>query len=150
MKRRLLILSCSESKNCSLGLLRAVDRYKHPIFGVLRCFLRECPYEADLLDVYILSAEHGLISGNSPIKYYDRKMDEGRAVELLPQVNKIILGIQLNEYASICSVLSDAYHLALPENWVPSNVAYKKIKRRRGREQTELKEWLRTFKSSST
>ena len=63
---RLLILSCSQRKNASQRLLPAVERYNGLLFFVLRRFIRECPREAKQLDVCILSATYGLISGDFP------------------------------------------------------------------------------------
>ena len=59
--RRLLILACSQRKQASCEPLPAIDRYNGPLFLVLRRFMRECPRQARLLDVYILSAAYGLI-----------------------------------------------------------------------------------------
>jgi len=70
-KRRLLILSCSQRKQASHGLLPAIERYNGPLFFVLRRFLRECPCQAKRLDVYILSAAYGLIAGDFPTPLYD-------------------------------------------------------------------------------
>ena len=86
-KRRLLILSCSQRKHETQELLPAIERYNGPLFFVLRHFLRERPRQARQLDVYILSAVYGLIPGNLPIEWYDRKMDLSRAIELQPYVN---------------------------------------------------------------
>jgi uncharacterized protein DUF6884 len=81
---RLLILSCSQRKRPDEQLLPALERYDGPAFRVLRRFLREKPSEAP--DVLILSAEHGLISQDTPIAVYDRKMTPARAHELRPLV----------------------------------------------------------------
>lgn len=82
--RRLLILSCSRCKRTDEGLLPALQRYDGPAFRVLRRFLREGRSEAP--DVHILSAEHGLISYDTPIAAYDRSMTAARARELRPVV----------------------------------------------------------------
>ena len=41
-------------------------------------------------DMYILSAEHGLIPAEKIIEPYDRIMDNERCNELLPDVKKIV------------------------------------------------------------
>ena len=71
---RLLILGCSQKKRPDSGLLPALTRYDGPMFRVLRKFLRECPGEAQGLEIYILSAEFGLIPASQPIPNYDRRM----------------------------------------------------------------------------
>ena len=108
-KRRLLILSCSQRKHPSQEPLPAIERYNGPLFLVLRRFLRECQCQARLLDVYILSAAYGLIPGDFPTAWYDRKMDTSRAVELQLQVNTTFSDLLCNNYASICFVLGKTY-----------------------------------------
>jgi len=83
---RLLILSCSERKRSEPDLLPAIERYDGPPFRVLRKFLRERLREAQSLDIFILSAEFGLIPAGHPIPYYDHRMTPGRAHDLQPLV----------------------------------------------------------------
>lgn len=143
-KRRLLILSCSQRKHESQELLPAIERYNGPSFFVLRRFLRECPHLAKELDVYILSAAYGLISGNFPIEWYDRKMDLTRAVELQSQVNSALSDILRNNYTSICFVLGKTYLKAFESahDLIPDHteriIAYGWI----GKKLAQLKQWL--------
>lgn len=140
-QQRLLILSCSQRKNTSQEQLPAIERYNGPLFFVLRRFLRECPREADQLDVYILSASYGLIPANFQTKFYDQKMNLSRVVELQPQVKTTFSNILRENYASICFVLGKIYLKAF-EDLLPtlteSIVAYGPI----GKKQTRLKKWL--------
>lgn len=82
--QHLLILSCSQRKRTAPGLLPAIDRYDGPAFQVLRRFLQKRPSE--LLDIYILSAEFGLIPSDRQIPLYDRRMAPQRARDLQPRV----------------------------------------------------------------
>ena len=70
----LLIMSCSMRKRP--GAHRARDLYDGSAYRVLRL---RAPHNLPLL---ILSAEHGLISSDEVIEFYDRKMDASRAQEL--------------------------------------------------------------------
>ena len=143
-KRRLLILSCSQRKHASHELLPAIDRYNGPLFFVLRRFLRECPRQARLLDVYILSAAYGLIPMNFLTTLYERKMDVSRIIELQPQITTVFSGIRLDNYISICFVLGKTYLKALEglRDQVLADtgsiVAYGPM----GKRQTQLKKWL--------
>ena len=143
-KRRLLILSCSQLKDASHEPLPAIDRYNGPLFLVLRRFLRECPRRARLLDVYILSAAYGLIPGDFPTAWYDRKLNTSRVVELQSQVNTTFLEILRYNYISICFVLGKTYLRAFENlrQLVPAHtepiVAYGPM----GTKQTQLKKWL--------
>lgn len=125
--RRLLILSCSKAKTADDGLLPAIDRYDGPTFRVLRRYLRERPDPA--LQVYVLSAEFGLIAGDHPIPSYDREMTEARAQELRPLVGTTIvpLGIgvepRIGEPQTLLVVASKAYLSVLadaaPDGGIP-------------------------------
>ena len=88
----------------------AIERYNGPSFLTLRRFLRECPLGAEGLDVHIPSAAYVLIPGERPIRWYDRKMDLSRAVELQPQVKQTFSELLGNyRYGSICFVLGKTY-----------------------------------------
>jgi hypothetical protein len=84
---RLLILSCSATKRTETVLLPALTRYDGPSFRVLRKALRELAQDA-CPKVAILSAEFGLIAGDTPIPWYDRRMDATRAAALAPLVQR--------------------------------------------------------------
>ena len=143
-RRRLLILSCSQRKHTSHKPLPAIDRYNGPLFFVLRRFLRECPLQAKLLDVYILSAKYGLIPADFPTALYDQKMTPSRAVELECQVAIVFSDIIRANYTSICFVLGKTYLKAFEgtQDLVPIHTepifAYGPI----GKKQAQLKKWL--------
>lgn len=150
-KRRLLILSCSQRKRTSHEPLAAIERYNGPLFYVLRRFLRERPQQASLLDVYILSAAYGLIPGDFPTPWYDRKMDMSRAVELQPQVNTTFSDVLQGKYAAICFVLGKTYLKAFENALasVPTRTEPIIAHGRIGEKQAQLKDWLwRDFKHS--
>ena len=143
-KRRLLILSCSERKHTSKELLPAIERYNGPVFFLLRRFLRDCPEKARLLDVYILSAAHGLIPASQLIAPYDQKMIQYRASELQPHVLATFGELMQNNYTSLCIVMGKAYLAALEGWWdlVPTNLALMVAKGPMGVKQAQLKNWL--------
>jgi len=72
--RRLLILSCSDTKCPDVGDMEAVDRYLGPVFKSLKAM----GTPADV-DVAIMSAKHGLIRADTPIKNYDERMSPKKA-----------------------------------------------------------------------
>ena len=142
--RRLLILSCSQRKHTSHEPLPAIERYNGPLFYVLRRFLRECPRQIDLMNVHILSAANGLIPGNFPTPWYDRKMDISRAVELRPQVNAAFSDILRDNYTSVCFVLGKTYLKAFESalKLVPPHTESTVTHGRIGEKQARLKKWL--------
>ena len=143
-ERRLLILSCSQRKHTSHEPLPAIERYNGPLFYVLRRFLRKCPRRASLLDVHILSAAYGLIPGDFPTQWYDRKINISRAVELQPQVNTTFSDILRDNYASICFVLGKTYLKSFESarELVPTHTESIVAHGRIGEKQTQLKKWL--------
>lgn len=90
-KSRLLILSCSQKKKETSNLLPALNRYDGPAFQITRKYLNADP-KANL-SVYVLSAEYGLISSDTLIPSYDRKLTLKRADELKPTIEKEIISI---------------------------------------------------------
>ena len=144
-KRRLLILSCSKRKRTVPGLLPAIERYNGPAFQVLRRFLREQPDKAELLQVYILSAAHGLISADCPILLYDRKMTLARAAELQPEVLAAFAEIMPSSgYTHLCLVMGKTYLTAL-EGWqrfAPKGMKSTVANGPMGVKLAQLKDWL--------
>lgn len=143
-KRRLLILSCSQRKHETKKPLPAIERYNGPSFFVLRRFLRECPRQARQLDVYILSAAYGLIPGDFPTAWYDRKMDLSRAIELQSYVNTTFSELPRDKYTSICFVLGKTYLKAFEgtQDLIPVHTEPIVVYGTMGKKQTQLKKWL--------
>jgi len=81
----LLVQACSKSKNNPGGPVPALDLYSGFFFKIIKKSISEGQFD-DRLDISILSAEHGLIDAETEIKWYDRRMDGARAVELAPTV----------------------------------------------------------------
>ena len=73
-----LILSCCQSK--LQGTHKAIDLYQGKAFKLIR---KE--NLLDTVDVWILSAELGLIHSSEPISWYELKMNETRSIELIDQ-----------------------------------------------------------------
>ena len=86
--RKLVIVSCSQKKCPDVGNMKAFDRYMGSVFQSLK--KQGVPED---VDVAILSAKHGLISRDTPIKNYDLKMSSeiGQKFKSDPtQMNRII------------------------------------------------------------
>jgi hypothetical protein len=78
--RPLLLIPCSGPKN--EGQHKAIDLYKGVMYGVLRKWM---PTEGVRPDVYIVSAEHGLVHGDTLLDNYEREMTRDRQRELIDQ-----------------------------------------------------------------
>ncbi len=86
MSRRCLIVGCSRTKVSSSQPLAAIELYDGPAFRVVRRYLGQAPKAVKNVDIFVLSAEFGLISAETKISSYDRLMNAARAAELRPSV----------------------------------------------------------------
>lgn len=82
-----LIISCSQRKIQSPGLLPAIDRYDGPTYRCLRKFRDTYRYPnnhgfPNWLRIVILSAKYGLIFPETEIADYDLKMTLPRAADM--------------------------------------------------------------------
>lgn len=97
----LLVQSCSAAKNEVTEPTRALDVYDGYFFRIIKKAMREGEFRADL-DLYILSAEHGLIGPDAEIVTYDRRMTPDRATELRESVTaELIQRIEQGEYNKV-------------------------------------------------
>lgn len=146
VEKRCLILGCTQTKSADPHPIKAIDRYTGSLFLVLNRFLREAPESltADLT-VYVLSAKHGLISGNHPIEEYDQKLTKSRADELRVEVNQTLKFIfSQDDYTSIFLSMSNQYAELLSDitEFVGSDVVVTHSQGGLGKKQTALKNWL--------
>ena len=149
---RLLILSCSQRKHSTRGLLPALQRYDGPAYRVMNKFMRVHPSEARSLDVYILSAKFGLIPADKTIPNYDRRMTPQRAKELqphtLPKLKQILSG---KRYDELFVSMGKAYRQVLvgDELLIPPNLKVMVSRGVMGRKLAELRNWLHEGVSES-
>ena len=74
MRRKLLVLGCSQVKRKCEGLLPAIDRYDGSSYRVLRNFLRDFQWPSNI-SIAVLSAKYGLFGGLKGIEDYDLRMN---------------------------------------------------------------------------
>jgi hypothetical protein len=113
---RALFLACSERKLLDPGPLPAVKRYDGPCFRVLRRYLRNAGEDALL--VWILSAKHGLIRGDTCILSYDRAMTRSRADALRTSIAAtftVVLRTESFDEAFAC--MGATYARAMSDYW---------------------------------
>ena len=142
---RLLILSCSQRKRSTQGLLPALERYDGPAYRVLNKFLRVHPSESKSLDVYILSAEFGLIPFNELIPNYDRRMTSQRVKELQqPTLSELKQILDSKQYECLFLSLGKDYLRVLTdyESLIPSNLNVVVSTGSIGYKLAELRNWL--------
>ncbi len=110
MAKKLLVLSCSQSKTPHDQQLPALEVYNGPYYKVLRKFLREYEWPSGL-SISTLSAKHGLFGVIKDIEHYDQRMDECTA----------------NQWAQACRDVIDKWapshesvHVALGREYAPA------------------------------
>jgi hypothetical protein len=142
--KRCLVLSCSQAKQGEAPLLPALERYDGPAFRVVRRFLREAPSELQNVDVFILSAEYGMIAADQQISDYDRRMTHDRALELREQICSTIREkIAPVGYSEIFISLGRDYRAALNGCQILQSVGNVVLSRAPlAKKLTELKAWL--------
>ena len=137
---RLLVLSCSQRKNPSRQLLRAVDRYDGPSFRVLRKYLRTTGDAS--LGVCVLSAKYGIVTGDAPIPYYDLIMTPQRAGILRgSSASRLLKLVRNGRRSELFLCMSRTYLRAIPSVdsfGVPVRVAAAG----QGKKLASLKAWL--------
>jgi hypothetical protein len=110
----LLIQGCSKSKNCVNGTVSALDLYSGFFFKIIKKAMRENEFD-DRIDIWILSAEYGLIEEGTEIRPYDRRIDDERAAELAPSVSETFQSKEGSEYDIIIVNVGNDYRDALPD-----------------------------------
>lgn len=135
---RALFLSCSRAKIPQAGLMPAVERYDGPAFRTLRRWRQR----AGDLRVWVLSAEHGLISGDAKIADYDRYITRDRIPELREDTEAKLKSIaESHSFSSALICMTDAYTPAFPDHF-PGGVKTEKAGGKIGGKISHLKAWL--------
>lgn len=145
-KHKLLLIACSNRKIRTKGLLPAIERYDGGTYRVIRKAKRE-GYFPPNVDIKILSAKFGLIDADTPIPYYDQRMDRNRAVELSSQVQvKWKQSLRRTQYAEIFINMGKTYILATDDiiGMVERNTVVKYAKGGIGSKSRSMKLWLLT------
>jgi len=145
MKRALLLIACSQRKRPDAGLLPAWERYDGGTYRVMRTLRRRGVWPFTV-DVYILSAQFGLISAQTPIPHYDRRMIPERARELRPQALATLQDLLASgEYEEMYIDLGRDYLPAI-EGWEALAQAHKVhahlAQGRIGQRLRALRQWL--------
>ena len=126
-------------------MLPALERYDGPTYRVVRKFLRENPQQKRLLDIYILSAEFGLIAASYLTPYYERRMNKQRACELQPNVlAKLKRILEEQMFAALHINLGKEYFKTLSgyEQFIPVSMKVAVSAGSQGRKLSALRNWL--------
>jgi hypothetical protein len=122
----------------------AIERYDGPPFRVVRKFLREAESHLNDVDIFVLSARHGLIPATRPISDYEQKMTQKRATELNPKLLALLKAIFEREYSEVFLSLGKIYLQAIHgfDRYLPEKTSLIISQSSEGRRLAELKQWL--------
>ena len=122
----------------------AVQRYDGPAYRVFRLFSKKADSTLLDIDLYVLSAQYGLISGNRLVDDYDQRMTPSRAVELNAQTIKQLSLILSKGYDEVFISMSKDYLKALNgyDAHVPTDTQIIISNAPEGKRLRELKLWL--------
>jgi hypothetical protein len=111
-RRRILVLGCSGRKRDDPGLLPAVDRYDSPQFRVMRRYLGSAP-DVGRPEIFVVSAEYGLIRAEHLIASYDRRMTPERSRALQTEVVAGLVAHVADDPADVLISCAGAYAAAV-------------------------------------
>ena len=101
--KHLLIISCSNKKSETSGLLPAYERYTGYNFQIMKKIIREQGTLNDI-DILILSALYGMIEWNHDIPYYDKMMLTDHVSAMQTKVRQ-----QLQDFFHACTYQYDEF-----------------------------------------
>lgn len=141
---RCLVLNCSKSKKPTNSKVHAIDLYDGPAFRVLRLFLHNAQAYLLDIDIYILSAKHGLIFRDTFISNYDEHITPEKADQINAQVLEQLSAIFKKGYSEIFALISKDYLRAIQgyEEFLISNSKWSISTVSEGKRLRVLKSWL--------
>jgi hypothetical protein len=92
----------------------ALELYSGFFFKILGKAIRSGEFD-DGIDITILSAEYGLVDAETPISWYDRRMDAERARELRSDVTEALADRVEGDYERVVLNLGKTYRQAVTE-----------------------------------
>tara|TARA_R110001583_G_scaffold16458_3_gene67427 strand:+ start:96 stop:1361 length:1266 start_codon:yes stop_codon:yes gene_type:complete len=158
MARQLLIMPCSATKSPAECAIKAAERYTGSLWQTLNTTLGHEDAVKSLnnigVDLYVLSAKHGLISADELIEDYDQRMTKDRQLEILgdEKLSTNIRNVLKNypEEAVYLGGLGKDYK-KLIENVMGKEYPQDKnsrLPRGIGDKRKALKEWLQAYMAS--
>src|SRR5262245_2636420 len=144
MNTRALLISCSKSKVATSGLLPAIELYDGPYYRMIRKLKRDGLFPSTL-DIFIISAKHGLITSGKLIEPYEFKMDLRRAKELRPSLTGCIKAhLKHGQYGELFVNLGAVYLEAVRgyDRQLPPDMHIIQIGGEIGRRISAMKKWI--------
>lgn len=142
--RYLLVVTCSQRKSNSPGLLPAIDRYNGINYLIIRKAKRE-KYLSKNLDLLIISAKYGIIEPDTEIEYYDLKMTKNLAKKMREFLApKLAEKVKSTKYNEIFLNIGEVYKMAIDgwdsDNELDSSIIY--ASGGIGKRSSQMLQWL--------
>lgn len=139
----LLIQGCSNTKRDPDAKLPAIELYDGYFYRIIEKAARTGTLRG-AVDILILSAEHGLLDPETPIRAYDRRMTEQRARELNENVVKQLQQrLSRRAYERVWVNLGTDYQPAVAGFTTTASVPVVHLSGRLGKRGHQLKKILR-------
>jgi len=138
--KRLLLISCSDTKRTDDGHLPAIERYDGPKFRVLRAARddgRRVPR------IIILSSLYGFIDPKHPVQFYDKAMDEGTLAVLMKDHRNNAQIRKAMENAEDIFCMAGGLYVQAFERLMPAGKVWTQAQGAPGVRLMMLKQWLR-------
>lgn len=137
---RLLVLACSGRKHRTPRPVPAWYRYDGVLFRLCKRLQADRRFPPDVR-IRILSAEHGLLTPDTPIAWYDRRLDDARAAALREGVTHALRRAVDEEHASeVYLALGRRYRAVVGP--LPPEVPVRGEPAAIGTMQSRLRRWL--------
>lgn len=137
---RLLVLACSARKHRTPLPIPAWYRYDGVLFRLCKRLQADLRFPPDVR-IRILSAEHGILTPETPIAWYDRRLDDARAAALRESVTRTLCRAVEEEHASeVYLALGRRYRSAVGP--LPPEVTVRGGPAGIGTMQSQLRRWL--------
>lgn len=146
MKKRLIILSCSDKKSghSRNRALPAIETYDGPMYQSLRKFLREYRWPANL-SISALSARHGLFGAIKGIEHYDLRMTPEIAQAQAAQCRAALSKWRGDGHANVHLALGKDYMPAVEPGLAPYGDKVGRFEGGIGEKRRQLNDLLRSF-----
>jgi hypothetical protein len=137
---RLLVLACSARKHRTPHPVPAWYRYDGILFRLCKRLQAERRFPPDVR-IRIVSAEHAVLTPETPIAWYDRRLDHARAAELRERVTRALcLAVEEEQAGEVYLALGRTYRKAVGP--LPAHVRVRGAPAGIGTMQSRLRRWL--------
>jgi hypothetical protein len=144
---RLLVLACSARKHRIPHPVPAWYRYDGVLYRLCKSLEAHHRFPPDV-HVRIISAEHGLLTPETPIAWYDRRLDPARAAEIRRSVTRALCrAVEEHRVSEVYLALGRRYRSVVGA--LPPHAQVRGTPAGIGTMQSRLRRWLAAASSAA-